>query len=103
MHVRTRLKLFQRAKMWPTTYRSGWPARRCGTWRGSHPATPGPILEFIYTALPQNPPQVGKPLERELDHGAHRGGYRVIYEFQKEDQAVLVVRVDHRARVYRQR
>jgi len=56
MHVRTRLKLFQRAKMWPTTYTVRLAARLCGTWRGSRPATPGPILEFIYTVLPQNPP-----------------------------------------------
>jgi len=102
MHCLTRLKLPNGPRCGLRPTRSGWPARRCGTWRGSRPATPGPILEFIYTVLPQNPPQVGKPLEREIDHGAHRGGYRVIYEFQKEDQRVLV-RVDHRARVYRPR
>ncbi len=56
MHVRTRLKLFQRPKMWPTTYtvRLASPALR--DLERIPPATPGPILEFIYTVLPQNPP-----------------------------------------------
>ncbi len=69
------------------------------------PRYAGAILEFIYAVLPENPPRVGKPLERELEglHGARRGHYRVIYEIREEDKAVLVVRVDHRAHVYRPR
>lgn len=63
------------------------------------------ILEFIYTVLPENPRIVGKPLQRELEglHGARRGDYRVIYEIRQEDDAVLIVRIDHRAHVYRPR
>jgi len=55
--------------------------------------------------LPEDPSRVGKPLERELEglHGARRGDYRVSYEIREEDKAVLVVRVDHRAHVYRPR
>ncbi len=69
------------------------------------PRYAGAILEFIYAVLPENPPRVGKPLERELEglHGARRGDYRVIYEIREEDKAVLVVRVDHRAHLYRPR
>ena len=61
------------------------------------------ILEFIYVVLPENPARVGKPLERELEglHGARRGDYRVIYEIRDNDRSVLVIRVDHRANVYR--
>ena len=103
MHVRTRLKLSKRAKMWPTTYpvRFGQPGsagsgqdpaqlRRGRSWSSS--------TRFCRRTRPSR-----QTLERELDYGAQRGGYRVIYEFQKEDQAVLVVRVDHRARIYRPR
>lgn len=63
------------------------------------------ILEFIYTVLPQNPARVGKPLERELEglHGARRGDYRVIYEIRQHDNSVLIIRIDHRAHVYRPR
>ncbi len=69
------------------------------------PRYAGAILEFIYAVLPEDPSRVGKPLERELEglHGARRGDYRVIYEIREEDKAVLVVRVDHRAHVYRPR
>ncbi|HYN28312.1 MAG TPA: type II toxin-antitoxin system RelE/ParE family toxin [Dermatophilaceae bacterium] len=63
------------------------------------------ILEFIYAVLPENPGRVGKPLERELEglYGAHRGDYRVVYEIRDDDTSVLVVRIDHRAHVYRSR
>jgi len=38
------------------------------------PRYAGAILEFIYAVLPENPPRVGNPLERELEglHGARR-------------------------------
>lgn len=63
------------------------------------------ILEFIYAVLPENPARLGKPLERELEglHGARRGDYRVVYEIREDDESVLIVRIDHRAQVYRSR
>ncbi len=98
MHVRTRLKLFQRAKMWPTTYtvRLASPALRDLERFPPRYAGADPGVHLDGSAAE---PALGRQtLERELDHGAHRGGYRVIYEFQKEDQRVLV-RVDQRPRL----
>ena len=49
------------------------------------------------------PRRVGKPLRRELAGiwSARRGPYRVIYEINEEKQLVVVLRIDHRADVYR--
>jgi len=99
MHVRTRLKPFQRPKMWPTTYtvRLTSPALRDleripPRYAGADPG------DHLHGSAAE-PALGGQTLERELDYGAQRGGYRVIYEFQKEDQRVLVVRVDQRPRL----
>ena len=63
------------------------------------------IVEFVYGDLSKNPQRVGKPLERELAgyHSARRGPYRVLYSIDEERIIVEVVRVDHRADVYRAR
>ncbi|WP_454294775.1 type II toxin-antitoxin system RelE family toxin [Salana multivorans] len=63
------------------------------------------IVAFLFGPLAENPPRVGKPLRQDFSglHGARRGHYRVIYEILEPEQAVLVHRVDHRARVYRPR
>lgn len=39
-------------------------------------------------SLPQNPPRVGTPLERDFEgqHGARRGDYRVLYEIRETDR-----------------
>jgi mRNA interferase RelE/StbE len=57
----------------------------------------GPLLD--------DPHRVGKPLTRELAgyHSARRGAYRVIYRIDETARTVHVVRVDHRADVYRTR
>lgn len=62
------------------------------------------IVEFITGPLIENPHRVGKPLAFELTgyHSARRGAYRVVYRIQEPD-LVLVVRIDHRADVYRLR
>ena len=59
----------------------------------------------MLTALVENPHRVGGRLQRELAglHSARRGGYRVVYEIDDEQHAVIVLRVDHRSRVYRSR
>jgi mRNA-degrading endonuclease RelE of RelBE toxin-antitoxin system len=67
--------------------------------------TAAAIVEFMLTALIENPHRVGGRLQRELAglHSARRGGYRVIFEIDEEQHAVIVLRVDHRSRVYRSR
>lgn len=63
------------------------------------------IVEFVYGDLSRSPRRVGKSLTRELEglFSARRGPYRVLYEIDDERVVVLVVRVDHRADVYRPR
>ncbi|MFH5879000.1 type II toxin-antitoxin system RelE/ParE family toxin [Arthrobacter sp. NA-172] len=63
------------------------------------------IVEFVYGDLARNPQRVGKPLERELAgyHSARRGPYRVLYAIDEGKIVVEVLRVDHRADVYRPR
>ena len=67
--------------------------------------TAAAIVEFMLTALLENPHRVGGRLQRELAglHSARRGAYRVVYEIDEESQAVIVLRIDHRSRVYRSR
>jgi mRNA-degrading endonuclease RelE of RelBE toxin-antitoxin system len=63
------------------------------------------VIEFVYGDLSRSPYRVGKPLGRELEglFSARRGPYRVLYEIDDGQIKVLVVRVDHRADVYRRR
>ena len=60
------------------------------------------IAEFLTGDL-ASPRRVGKPLRRELAGiwSARRGPYRVIYEIDDEAPRVVVLRIDHRADVYR--
>jgi mRNA-degrading endonuclease RelE of RelBE toxin-antitoxin system len=61
------------------------------------------VIEFITGALLENPQRVGKPLRGELAgiHSARRGTYRVLYRINQQLREVLVIRIDHRAHVYR--
>lgn len=61
------------------------------------------IVEFIFGLLAENPQRVGKRLTRELEGtlSARRGDYRVLYSIDDTKHVVLVLRIDHRARVYR--
>lgn len=63
------------------------------------------IVEFMVGTLVEAPRRVGHPLQRELEGlwSARRGPYRVVYEIDDEVQTVDVVRIDHRADVYRPR
>lgn len=63
------------------------------------------IVEFVYGDLAANPRRVGKPLERELAgaFSARRGPYRVLYDIDHDTETVQILRVDHRADVYRPR
>jgi len=61
------------------------------------------IIEFVYGDLAANPRSVGKPLERELagSFSARRGSYRILYDIDDEHQRASILRVAHRADVYR--
>jgi mRNA interferase RelE/StbE len=63
------------------------------------------VTEFLTRALLENPNRVGKPLTREPGgyHSARRGAYRVVYQIDENERTVHVVRIDHRADVYRAR
>ena len=62
-------------------------------------------VEFMLGPLVQAPRRVGRPLQRELTGlwSARRGAYRIVYELNEADLVVNVVRIDHRADVYRPR
>lgn len=63
------------------------------------------IVEFLTGPLCENPRRVGHPLQRELAGlwAARRGAYRIVYAVNDDDRTVEVVRIDHRADVYRPR
>lgn len=63
------------------------------------------VTEFLTGALLDNPHRVGKPRARELagHHFARRGAYQVVYRIDERARTVHVVRIDHRADVYRAR
>jgi mRNA interferase RelE/StbE len=61
------------------------------------------IVEFMVGALVDTPCRVGHPLQRELAGlwSARRGPYRVVYEIDDDEWVVRVLRIDHRADIYR--
>lgn len=63
------------------------------------------VVEFIVGPLCENPRRVGHPLQRELAGmwSARRGAYRVVHEVDDATRLVTVLRIDHRADVYRTR
>lgn len=63
------------------------------------------VVEFMVGALTESPRRVGHPLRQELSGlwAARRGPYRVIYEIDDDEELVKVLRIDHRADVYRPR
>ena len=62
-------------------------------------------VEFMLGPLVETPRRVGHPLQRELTGlwSARRGAYRIVYELNEAELVVNVVRIDHRADVYRPR
>ena len=64
--------------------------------------TAAAIVEFMLSALIDDPDRVGGRLQRELAglHSARRGAYRAIYEIDDDHHTVIVLRIDHRLRVY---
>jgi mRNA-degrading endonuclease RelE of RelBE toxin-antitoxin system len=55
--------------------------------------------------LLENPHRVGHAIHHELEgiHSARRGAFRILYEIDDEIRLVTVLRVEHRADVYRPR
>jgi mRNA-degrading endonuclease RelE of RelBE toxin-antitoxin system len=63
------------------------------------------IIETIMGPIAENPRRAGKPLRGELEglYSARRGDFRVIYEVDEENRAVIVHRAAHRRDAYRPR
>jgi mRNA interferase RelE/StbE len=63
------------------------------------------IVEFLVGDLTESPRRVDHPLRNELVGlwSARRGPYRVVFEIDEDAATVTVLRVDHRADVYRRR
>ena len=63
------------------------------------------VVEFMIGPLCENPHRLGHPLQRELAGlwSARRGAYCIVYEIDDEAATVTVLRVEHRADVYRPR
>jgi mRNA interferase RelE/StbE len=61
------------------------------------------VVEFTFGDLAREPRRVGKPLRDDLAglFSARRGPYRVLYRIDDAARIVFIVRVDHRADVYR--
>ena len=61
------------------------------------------VVEFVSGALVEAPRVVGHPLRKEPMGlwAARRGPYLVVYEIDGDTKTVSVLRVDHRADVYR--
>ncbi|QSB16287.1 type II toxin-antitoxin system RelE/ParE family toxin [Natronosporangium hydrolyticum] len=78
-------------------------ALEVGPPRGLPVAAAFAVYEFLDGPLRQDPWRVSKPLGDELEgfRGARRGEYRVILSVDEELRVIDVVRIDHRANVYR--
>jgi mRNA interferase RelE/StbE len=61
------------------------------------------VAEFLTGPLLDSPHRLGKPLVGQLRgyHSARRGAYRVVYRIDDTARVVHVVRIDHRADIYR--
>lgn len=78
------------------------PARRALTDRLSEGAAAAAI-DFLTSALIQQPRRVGKPLRGELAGiwSARRGTYRILYRVSEQPRQVVVLRIEHRRDAYR--
>lgn len=61
------------------------------------------VIDFLTTALIENPQRVGKQLRDDLAGiwSARRGTYRVLYRINDDVREVIVLRVEHRRDAYR--
>jgi mRNA-degrading endonuclease RelE of RelBE toxin-antitoxin system len=63
------------------------------------------VVEFLVGPLRADPKRVGRSLRGEFAGAwaARRGPYRVVYELDEGAREIHVLRIDHRADVYRPR
>lgn len=61
------------------------------------------VVDFMTTALLDNPHRVGMPLRDDLEGiwSARRGTYRVLYRIHEARREVVVLRIDHHRDAYR--
>ena len=61
-------------------------------------AVAGVIIDFLATALLDNPHRAGTPPRSDLDgiRPARRGTYRVLYRSREHVREVVALRIDHR-------
>jgi mRNA interferase RelE/StbE len=61
------------------------------------------MVEFLVGDLTESPRRIGHPLRNELAGlwSARRGPYTVVFEIDEDAATVTVIRLDHRADVYR--
>lgn len=61
------------------------------------------VIDFVTSALLENPRRVGRPLRGDLEGiwSARRGTYRVLYRIRDDSREVVVLRIDHRRNAYR--
>ena len=61
------------------------------------------VYVFIEGPLAENPKRVGKQLRGKLfpAYSARRGSYRIIYDVLEDEILIEVLKIDHRADVYR--
>ena len=78
------------------------PARRALTDRLPE-AVAAAVIDFVTSALVQQPRRVGNPLRGELAGiwSARRGTYRMLYRVREQPREVVVLRVEHRRDAYR--
>ncbi len=86
---------------------SGWDVRVSSRFkRDLHrlpPRVAAAVVEYVTVVLPENPHRMSKGLTAELEglRSARRGDYRVLFEIDEEVRAIVLLRVAHRAHVYR--
>jgi mRNA interferase RelE/StbE len=68
-----------------------------------HRASSRRSSSFVFSELAAAPQRVGKPLERDLSgaFSARQGRYRVLCRIDEDAKQVTLLRVAHRAHVYR--
>jgi mRNA-degrading endonuclease RelE of RelBE toxin-antitoxin system len=78
------------------------PARRALTDRLPE-AVAAAVIEFLTTALIEQPRRVGEPLRGDLARiwAARRGTYRVLYRLRDDPREVIVLRIEDRRDAYR--
>lgn len=61
------------------------------------------VTEYVTGVLPQDPRLLSKALHGDLAglRSARRGDYRILFEVDEPNRLLVLVRVSHRAHVYR--